>query len=196
MSTDTRERLIDAVETVLSEEGVAGLSLRRVARLAGVSHAAPGVLFGDRAGMLTAFATRGFEELGDRMQGALAEDLDGPGSLAAVGQAYVDFAFDRPAVFEILFRQDQLKAHDEAYMAAARGAFRPLATALHRCRADGAVSDEDAADVLLTAWALVHGLVMLWQSKHLAGRVQPADPRVLGRRVTALFTGLLAERAP
>lgn len=191
MSTDTRDRLLDAVEAVLAEEGVAGLSLRKVARRAGVSHAAPGVVFGDRAGLLTAFATTGFAELAQRMEAALTGPESGPDTLAAVGQAYVGFAIDRPSVFEIMFRQDLLDATDAAYLAAARTAFGPLQKALERCRTDGVVAPEQIADTLLTAWALVHGLVMLWQSKHLAGRVEPADPRELGRRVTVLFTGLL-----
>lgn len=191
-SDSTRENLLAAVEAVLVEDGVAGLSLRRVAKRAGLSHAAPGVAFGDKAGLLTAYAARGFDDLGDRMARALRPGDPGPASLARVGQAYVDFAFDRPAAFEVMFRQDLLHARDPEYLAATERAFGPLSEALQRCVAEGVVDRRDVPDTLLTAWTLVHGLVMLWQSKHLAGRVQPADPRVLGRRVTELFTGLLA----
>ena len=116
-------------------------------------------------------------------------------------------AFKKTSVrFQDLLYQDLRPAGDPARLgppselaighgtklAATERAFGPLSEALQRCVAEGVVDRRDVPDTLLTAWTLVHGLVMLWQSKHLAGRVQPADPRVLGRRVTELFTGLLA----
>ncbi len=203
--TDTREALLAAVETVLDEQGLDKLSLRVVGRAAGVSHAAPGKLFGDKAGMLTVFAARGFDALRAEMSAAYQQCIeageDGPFTLAAVGRAYVAFAIARPAVFTVMFRQDLLHAHDPDYVAAARRAHRPLAASLERCRDQGFVEADRVADTLITAWALVHGLVMLWFSKHLVGRLPEGAtaetrarvPTVLAERVTALFTGLLRE---
>lgn len=193
--TSTRERLLDAVTEVLSRDGVAGLSLRKVAALAGVSHAAPGVVFGDRAGLLTAFAAAGFLRLNAVMTEAGRREPTGPRALAAVGRAYVGFALDEPELFEIMFRQDLLHAHDADYRAAADRAYGPLKSAIDRCVAEGFVTPERAGETLLAAWTLVHGLVMLWSSKHLVGRVPVKDPAVLADRITALYTELL-QRPP
>lgn len=189
--TSTRDRLLHAVTTVLSRDGVAGLSLRKVAAIAGVSHAAPGVVFGDRAGLLTAYAAAGFVRLHAAMEAAGTAQSTGPASLAAVGRAYVAFALSEPELFEIMFRQDLLHAQDGAYRAAADGAYGPLRAAIDRCVAEGFVRPERAGDTLLGAWTLVHGLVMLWASKHLVGRVPVKDPAVLAERITALYTELL-----
>lgn len=189
--TGTRERLLDALTVVLAREGVAGLSLRKVAAVAGVSHAAPGVVFGDRAGLLTAYATAGFQRLDAAMEAAGAAEPTGPAALAAVGRAYVGFALAEPALFEIMFRQDLLHAQDEGYRAAADHAYRPLRDAIERCVAEGHVPRARAPDTLLLAWTLVHGLVMLWSSRHLAGRVPVKDPAVLAARITGLYAELL-----
>ncbi|MCB9669745.1 MAG: WHG domain-containing protein [Alphaproteobacteria bacterium] len=162
-----------------------------MAARAGLSHAAPGVLFGDRAGLLTAFAAEGFDALGEAMQGSVVPGRSGRETLAAVGRAYVAFALEHPERFEIMFRQDLLHARDEGYRAAADRASGPLQEAIRRCVADGAIEPAQAQDAMLAAWTLVHGLVALWRSKHLVGRVTPADPDVLADRITRLYAGLL-----
>jgi AcrR family transcriptional regulator len=189
----SRRALLDAVGDVLAREGLEGLSLRKVAAKAGLSHAAPGVLFGGRAAMLTEYAAEGFRGLGRRMDEAERAAGDGPAALAATGTAYVLFALDEPLRFQVMFRTDRLLAQDPDYLAACRECFLPLQRAIERGMAEGWIAQGEVEEVTLAAWSLVHGLAMLWFSKHLAGRVRP-DPELLAHRVTQLFARSIASR--
>lgn len=191
---DSRRALLDAVGVVLAKEGLEGLSLRKVAAKAGLSHAAPGVLFGGRAAMLTEYAAEGFRALGRCLDEAEHATSDGPTALATVGTAYVLFAVDEPLRFQVMFRPDCLLPRDPDYVTACRDAFIPLRRAIERGMSEGWIGAGEIEDVTLAAWSLVHGLAMLWFSKHLAGRVRP-DPELLARRVTALFAAAVSTRA-
>jgi AcrR family transcriptional regulator len=191
----SRRALLDAVGYVLAHEGLEGLSLRKVAARAGLSHAAPGVLFGGRAAMLTEYAAAGFGALGRAMDQAERQSPDGAAALAATGTAYVLFALDEPLRFQVMFRTDQLLPRDPDYLAACRESFLPLQRAIERGMAEGWIAAGELEDVTLAAWSVVHGLAMLWFSKHLAGRVRP-DPVLLAGRVTQLFARSIAARVP
>ncbi|MEM7158397.1 MAG: TetR-like C-terminal domain-containing protein [Myxococcota bacterium] len=186
----SRRALLDAVGVILEREGLEGMSLRKVAAQAGLSHAAPGVLFGGRAAMLTAYAADGFRELGRRMDIAEREATDGRSALAGTGLAYVMFAVDEPLRFQVMFRTDRLLPRDPDYVTACQQGFIPLQRAIERGRAEGSIRADETQDVMLTAWSVVHGLANLWFSKHLAGRVRP-DPEMIARRVTQLFAGVV-----
>lgn len=188
----SRRALLDAVGIVLEQEGLEGMSLRKVAAQAGLSHAAPGVLFGGRAAMLTAYAAEGFVRLRERMELAERGATCHRSALSRTGLAYVLFAVDEPLRFQVMFRSDRLLARDPDYLTACRTAFAPLQAAIDRGIAAGAIDPARADDVMLTAWSVVHGLANLWFSKHLAGRVEP-DPQALGRRITELFAATIME---
>src|SRR5215475_14597920 len=90
---DLRRALLDAAVAILDEVGADGLSLRQVARRAGVSHAAPAHHFADKAGLLTAVATEGFGLLVSYLAVVPPEDAGQPADqLAALGRAYARFA--------------------------------------------------------------------------------------------------------
>ncbi|KTR03636.1 TetR/AcrR family transcriptional regulator [Curtobacterium luteum] len=100
-----RAVLLDEAVTVLRGSGVDGLSLRDLARRAGVSHGAPRSHFVDRQALLDALAVTGFERLTAAVRRALArsgDDLDG--RFRAVARAYVDFAIDEAALMELMFQ--------------------------------------------------------------------------------------------
>src|SRR6266540_3768815 len=99
-----RRAVLYAALDVLATDGVEALRLRDLARRIGVSHAAPAHHFGDRAGLLTAIAAEGFELLADALQGH--EDL------LDMGVAYVRFATERRAHFEVMFRPDLYRTDD------------------------------------------------------------------------------------
>ncbi|GIJ77332.1 TetR/AcrR family transcriptional regulator [Micromonospora phaseoli] len=109
---DLRRALLDVAVTAIEESGPAALSLRELARRAGVSHAAPAHHFGDRAGLFTALAVQGFDSLAEALDGAGGELLD-------LGVAYVDFAVRHRAHFEVMFQPDLYRA-DAAEVRAAR----------------------------------------------------------------------------
>lgn len=189
---DNRAKLLEAVDQLLLEREPSAISLREVARRAGVSHALPGVLFGDRRAMLTAVAAAGFRGLGEAMGAALAGAEDGGAALAATGRAYVDFALANPARFELMFGRDHVDLADPAYLQACRDGFVPLAEAMRRLAVERGLSRQDARDVGAIAWAMAHGLCTLWMSGHLPAREGLARHEELVERLT----GLLAERLP
>jgi len=150
-----RSRLVRAAREELVENGHAGVSLRAVARRAGVSHAAPAYHFGDRRGLLTAVVVEGFREL------AAALDAPAPragtGSdmprLELLGRRYLDFASDERALYELMFRPAELDPDDPDLVAARRASLAALV---------GATSPGSAPNALtLVSWALAHGLATL-----------------------------------
>lgn len=177
-----RRALLDATADAVAEVGPTACSVRDIARRAGVSHAAPVHHFGDRVGLLTAFAAEGFGLLAEALDGAAAAS---GGDLVEVGAAYVAFAVEHHAHFEVMFRRDLLRA-DDAELVAAMGA----ATAALRSGLDaeaarvGVTADEPSLDleaVLVGAWAQMHGLATLLVGGNLPARL--GEPRALARRV-------------
>ena len=153
-----REALLAAARAELLEHGRAGISLRAVARRAGVSHALPKYHFQDRAGMLTAIATEGFEALGTALSQVVEQDPHR--RLAALGAAYIDFGLANPALFDLMFQPDQLHATDPELIAAQTNAIGVLIAAVTRISPVEA-SSSGAPTSALISWALVHGLVVL-----------------------------------
>lgn len=154
---DLRQRILETARQLLDEQGVAGLSLREVARRAGVTHQAPYHHFADRETILAELVTQGFEELARRLAAANEGGGDAHATMQASGLAYVGFALDQPGVFRIMFRRDLcdparfphvVSAGERAYAELLR-----LVQILH---------GEAALDALAAMhWAQVHGLAML-----------------------------------
>jgi AcrR family transcriptional regulator len=111
---DLRRALLTAVEEAITEHGVVTLSMRDLARRAGVSHTAPTHHFRDKAGLLTAFAIEGFEQLAK----ALATSRLASNSIVEMGVTYLRFAVTRRAMFEVMFRTDLYHRDDPGLLAA------------------------------------------------------------------------------
>jgi AcrR family transcriptional regulator len=156
---DLRRALLTAAAEVIAESGPAALSLRDLARRAGVSHAAPAHHFGDKKGLLTALATEGFTALAD----ALAESWAQDGSFLELGVTYVRYGVTHRAHFEVMFRPD-LYHEDDAALAAAR---QRAANAL-----SAGVDDRGAE---LAGWSIAHGFATLWNSGALPETSEPPD---------------------
>jgi AcrR family transcriptional regulator len=136
-----RAALLEQAETMLRETGVEGLSLRELARRAGVSHGAPRSHFIDRQALLDALAVQGFERLTGLVEVALSGTPDPAAKLRLVGHAYVGFAVDDAALMELMFTIRADGGSDAVERAAAR-LFQVLDDALAERRAGRA--DEDA----------------------------------------------------
>jgi AcrR family transcriptional regulator len=186
---DLPAALLKAVESAVVEHGVNGVSLRDVARRAGVSHGAPAHHFGTKAGLLTAFATAGYELLARSVltEAAGSQPSDEAGELAAIGRGYVRFAVGHPSHFEVMFRMDVLNQEDPEFIAASEAAYAVLTAAIERCRAAGRLHGRSAEVVAVSAWSLVHGLAALWLSGRLSERITEHDPHRLAAAVSALF---------
>ncbi len=183
------EQLLDAVGEALKETGPSALSLRDVARRAGVSHAAPAHHFKSKTGLLTAFAVQGFRRLGETVVDEIASCAppDGPAVLGAVGRAYVRFALADPARFEVMFRVDALDLSSPDLVAATSAAFSLLVDTIERCREEGCLGGRDPMIVTVSAWSLVHGLASLWISGWLTDRTGMTDAESVAAGVSDLF---------
>ncbi len=163
-----RATLLAAAREELALVGTSGISLRAIARRAGVSHAAPEHHFGDRAGLLTTLATEGFQRLSTELQDAgSAAPAPPPDQLAALGRAYLDRGLTEPALFELMFRPELLHRDDPDLRRAQASAFGLL----HNAASDttGALPGPGAGagELALLAWAFVHGLVALIRDQAL-----------------------------
>jgi AcrR family transcriptional regulator len=173
---DLRATILAEAAVLVSERGADGLSLRELARAAGVSHAAPAHHFTDRRGLFTALATEGFGMLADALKGARPEFLD-----AAL--AYVRFALDHPGHYEVMFDKSLYDASDPDLMAAETAAGTELAAGVGTLDDPRAKNDPQAA--ALAAWSLVHGFSLLWLNK----AIDDEDPIATVERVAGMLFG-------
>ena len=176
------------VDRIVREQGVAAVSLREVARRVGVSNAAPSHHFGDKAGLLTAYATQGFELLATH----LGEAADG--ELLALGEAYVAFAIAHPGHFAVMFRPELLHREDPDLLAAGAAAFGALATAIAQVR--GAAHDDESVQFAAAgAWSLVHGFATLWLNGNFAEPITTVpETGAVRRSIQELVATVLEER--
>lgn len=167
-----RTALLAAAADEIASVGTAGLSLRGLARRAGVSHAAPAHHFGDKRGLFTALAAEGFRMLHRRTRPTLRR----PDALVAAGQRYVAFALEHPAHFEVMFESSLVDPTDEELVRERDVAFDVLYRAL--LAGTGVSSDEQLIAQATAAWAVVHGVATLW----LTGNLPFArNPRLVAR---------------
>jgi AcrR family transcriptional regulator len=177
---DLRSALVRTAMELLEESGEAELSLRAVARRAGVSPAAPYRHYADREALISAVAAVGYRELAERLAAAHPSPST-PDQLASVAIAYVQFALERPALFRIMFGEPCDRDNDE------RVAATTAVSAYVRAIAQRTFPQADA-DALATAiWALVHGLAFLY----LDGKLDGTTSTVVADRVTAAIQALL-----
>ncbi|WP_024874453.1 TetR/AcrR family transcriptional regulator [Saccharomonospora piscinae] len=175
---DLRRAIITVAVDVISTDGTAAISLRDLARRAGVSHAAPAHHFGDKAGLLTAIAVEGYEFLADSLQDALNST---PLPLVELGVRYVNFAAEHPAHFEVMYRPDLYHRDDPELLAAKNWTRRVL-------RAGVAGAPSDAHDTIveadaLAAWSMAHGFATLLRTGNFEEFLDDTTPIELFRRL-------------
>ncbi|MDN4163089.1 TetR/AcrR family transcriptional regulator [Nocardioides abyssi] len=174
---DLRRALVDAGTALLEEQSPTNVSLREVARRAGVSHAAPYHHFGDRGGLLKAIGDGCMRDFLDRQEAAAAAEADPAERLVALGEAYVSFAAERPHAFALVFDPElcppqdpsperaPLIARNEELLAECVAAWLT-----HRDR-----GPEDLEALATAFWGTVHGLAALVGEGQLdRGQVAPA----------------------
>ena len=188
---DLRRALIDAALAIVSGEGVAALTLREVARAAGVSHAAPYHHFADKAAILAAVAEEGFRALHAALSDdAVSRERDPVERLRHQGVAYVRFAAAHPSHFRVMFGSREFDWSDYPSLSeAATVAFGDLFGSVTACIEAGHAHGDDPTLAALTAWSLVHGLSALWIDGPV--RWMPFGPGTtaesLAEQVTAIF---------
>ncbi|MFZ5670839.1 MAG: TetR/AcrR family transcriptional regulator [Pseudomonadota bacterium] len=155
---DLRRALVEAACRILENEGPSALSLRAVAREAGVSPAAPYHHFKDKGELLDAVAHVGWDKLGEGMVGARARANDISTLMTEIGVAYVEFAQQHPALYRVMYDASRDKEmlpegmqdnEDSAYCMV-RDTFRKVA--------GPGVEDSDIELATIAAWCAAHGL--------------------------------------
>jgi len=178
---DLRAVILTEAARLVAERGADGVSLRELARGAGVSHAAPAHHFTDRRGLFTALATQGFALLTEAL-------TDARGRFADAALAYVRFAIEHPGHYQVMFNKSLLDPADPELAAAEAAAGAELSRGVASLRDPNARADPDAAQ--LAAWSLVHGFSMLWLNDAVNEQVRRADPMDTVMRIaTMLFEG-------
>jgi AcrR family transcriptional regulator len=169
---DLRSTLVQAAVELVEEVGPAAMSMREVARRAGVTHPAATYHFGDKAGLLTAVAAEGYRLLAETLRDAHQTT----GSFLEVGVAYVRFAITHRAYFEVMYRPE---LHNQSDAALKRS---KAAAAALLYGSEDPNSDQLSAGV--AAWATVHGVATLWLNGNLPPQLGH-DPEQIARTVAS-----------
>ncbi|MBP8538188.1 TetR/AcrR family transcriptional regulator [Streptomyces sp. MK37H] len=182
---DLRAALLNSALALLNAEGPGELSLRAVARHAGVSPNAPYRHYRDKEALLAALATRGFTELGERL--AAVAPGEAPGAeVIAMACAAVDYALDHPGVYRLMFGQ-ACSSHPDTIAAS------DAAIAIVADRIAAIAEPERREPLRVGIWALVHGLSTLLLDERL-GTPTRAEADALVETVVRTMLGAGPER--
>jgi AcrR family transcriptional regulator len=175
---DLKAVILAKAASLVAERGADAISLRELAREAGVSHAAPAHHFTDRRGLFTALAAQGWRLLSDALADARPDFID-----AAL--AYVRFALDHPGHYAVMFDRSLVDPDDAELKAAQNSAGVELRQGVGTLKDPHAKADPQSA--ALAAWSLVHGFVMLRLNEAIDTRGEPMAE--VERIASMLFDG-------
>ncbi len=183
-----REALIEAAVDLVAEQDIGAVSLRAVARRAGVTNAAPYHHFKDKRALLAAVAAEGFRVLQDAVLAAHAEVANATPEeqLEQLGMAYITFAISHPAHYQVMFRTDLHGGGepDEVLEQRAMGTFEFL---MERVAAmvpgGGSVEDPRVRQQAVLCWSTVHGFASLWIQGAMGTKIQVDDWRPVAEHV-------------
>jgi AcrR family transcriptional regulator len=160
---DLKNALIEAGVKILAKEGVGGLSLRKVAKMAGVSHSAPYAHFPDKQSLIAAISTEGFKQFYAEFDAAVSPYANEPRrQLEAGAWAYVQFALNNTDTFKIMFSDVLEKEKDyPAFVENSRKAFERLVDVVRACQAADILRPAPAELMAVSIWGQLHGVIFL-----------------------------------
>jgi AcrR family transcriptional regulator len=159
---DLRNALLQAGEQLLVEKGAAALSLREVARSAGVSHTAPYRHFKSKSELLQALAQSGFEQLQQVLEDSAAKAVRDPvQKMIEAGVAYVRLVVRNPEVTRLMFGGMVAVECSDEYAKASDAVMNMLVAVIEEGTKVGAFRDRDPRELAMVAWTSMHGLSML-----------------------------------
>jgi AcrR family transcriptional regulator len=171
-------RLVEIALGLLAEEGPSSLTLRRLAREAGVSHGAPLRHFSSLSALRAEVAARGFALLAAAVDDASTSLPPGAGALsrlAAAGRAYIETAVDNASLFALMFRPEELEISNPAFVRESSAAFDHLLRHVRAAQDTGWHADRDTRALAGSVWAGVHGFASLWAQGAFLGPVPNAS---------------------
>ncbi len=160
---DLKNALIKAGVEILAREGVGGLSLRKVAKQAGVSHAAPYAHFADKQALIAAISTEGFKQLHVQIEAARAAYTGDPRSLLVeTAWTYLQFALHEPDRFKLMFSSVLEKEKDYPdFVEISQRNFRQLVEVVETCQQGGVLKAGPPDLAAISVWSTVHGFSSL-----------------------------------
>ncbi len=160
---DLKNSLVKAGIGILAREGVSGLTLRKVARKSGVSHAAPYAHFSDKQALIAAISTEGFKRLYEAMDSAIEPYADRPlEQLIAGAWAYVQFGLNDPDHFKVTFSGVLEKEKDyPAFVEISRRTFDRVVSMVEACQRANILRGGPPEVLAVNIWGQLHGLVSL-----------------------------------
>jgi AcrR family transcriptional regulator len=190
-----RSALVEASLALISAEGIPALTLREVARRAGVSHAAPYRHFADKADLLAAIAADGFGRLTVAVESAARCRADPLDRIRAAAVAYAEFGLDRPAQFEVMFSPALAPESHAGAQAAAQACFDALLSLIVDARQAGLIVDYGARTAARIAWAHVHGVTELALRAQFSFRTRDEIVVFAQEAAGALLSGIAPARS-
>jgi len=178
---DLRAALVDAALALVADEGLAALTVRQVARAAGVSHTAAFYHFETRDDLLAAMAERGFVDMAEALARAARKEDEPLAQFERIGEAYVKFALAHAHLYRLMFgREAPERARHPALQAASQALFAILVESIEACQKARLVRKDDAGELALAAWSTAHGIASLLLDRQIV------QPRLAGRSAAAL----------
>lgn len=182
---DFRERLCAAAEQLFAEKGPDAVTMRQLAAALGVSPMTPYRYFQDKEDILAAVRTNGFNAFAEALEAARARPGSARAKAAAVGEAYVTFAFEHPHTYKLMFDFNQPIADDlhPELAAAGRRAHETMSAWVKDQVAAGEMAG-DPEHIGAMFWAASHGIVVL----EMAGKLPPGAARDLHHQLSATLS--------
>lgn len=164
-----RQVLLDRAWAAIDAGGVDALSLRQLAREAGVSHGASARHFSDRTALLDAVAVAGFTRMNDALAAAVEQSAPFGERLRAAGFAYIGFAVEHPAILEIMYKAKHHVAASAELRERSRASMAMVVAFVDAAQAAGEIPAGDAERRALVIFASVHGVAALATADLLDG---------------------------
>lgn len=180
---DFRERLCDAAERLFAEKGPEAVTMRQLAAELGVSPMTPYRYFQDKEDILAAVRTSGFNRFAEALERAYDSVEGARAKGAAVGEAYINFAFEHPQAYKAMFDLNQ--PHEENYpdlVEAAKRSRRTMTGYVETLVAEGVLAG-DPDEIGQMFWAATHGSVVL----ELSGKIPAGTARRLHRHLSGVL---------
>ena len=172
------QRLVEIGLELLSSEGIEALTLRRLAREAGVSHGAPLRHFPSLAALRSEIAARGFTMLSQAVERESEALPPGSGALArlrAAGHGYARLALARPSLFALMFRPDLLDRENPRFLQEATTAYGHLLRLVQAAQDTGWHPEHDTSVLASSVWSAIHGFASLWGQGSFQGPAASMD---------------------